>query len=287
MTQPPSPPCPLCGAAGRADAGLKIHHPLLRCPSCGLLYSARIADPDAARYYEDDREGFFDRPYFDSPADVRIHPEYANYRDGLARVRKSFPGAAPRLLDAGCGTGALLQAAAELGFAPEGLEVSSVVASRARHRFKVHLYDGDPERLPAMEAFDVIVLWDVLEHLPDPVRALRRFSKLLKPGGRFLLRTIDEDCLLSQWSLALARCGVMAPARRMHEPYHLVYFDRGTLDLCLRQAGLEAVERWAGEFPVERVSRSAWVRLALRGAYLLQGLARRTYEQYAIAAKHD
>lgn len=278
-----SPLCPVCAAAGPREPFLRIQHALYRCEVCGLIYSERVGDPDLARYYREGEEGFFDRPYFDAAAEARRHPEYPNYRFALGKIGAPGGEVRSRLLDVGCGTGALLGVARELGFEAEGLEVSSEVVKKEARAFKIHLFDGDFERLPRMEPFDVIVLWDVLEHLAKPVQALRRLRALLRPDGRFLLRTVNEDCLLSQLSLGLARLGLRAAARRMHEVYHVVYFDARTLDRCLARAGLDVVDRWLGEFPVERVSRSALVRTALRAAYLAQAATARPYEQYAIA----
>jgi SAM-dependent methyltransferase len=277
-----APACPVCAAAGPPEPFLRIQHILYRCAACGLIYSERVGDPDLARFYREGEERFFDRPYFDTTDVARRHPEYANYRFALEKVKHSGS-VRPRLLDVGCGTGTLIKAAQELGFEAEGLEVSEEIVKREAQSFKAHLFEGDFERLPSMEPFDVIVLWDVLEHLAKPVRALERLRSLLRPGGRILLRTVNEDCLLSQLSLGLARLGILAPARRMHEVYHVVYFDLRSLDRCCAQAGLNVLERWHGEFPVQRVSRSAVVRTALRAAYLIQAAAGRTYEQYVIA----
>ena len=273
------PPCPVCSAAGPSLA-FALQHGLLRCGACGLLYSERVAGADLVGYYASDPEGFFDSAYFDASGQDASHPEAANYRDALSRLRAAAgPG---RLLDVGCGNGALLRAAAALGFAAEGLEVSAKAAARAGG-FPVRVYDGDLPRLPPCGPYDAVVLWDVLEHLGDPVGSLRALRGCLKPGGRLLVRTIDEDCLLAAASLALTRLGVDAAARRMHEVYHVVYFTRRSLDDCLRRAGFAPESRWDGEFPVERASRSRVVRVLLRGAYALQGLFGRRFEQYVIA----
>lgn len=275
------PPCPVC-AAGSPAVAFELQHTLLRCAACGLLYSARVGDPELHRYYADDPEGFFESAYFDADGGWEGHPEAAGYRDALRRLRAAA--GTGRLLDVGCGTGAFLGAASAHGFAAEGLEVSPKAAARARalgHR--VTLFDGDLTRLPPLGAFDVVSLWDVLEHLADPVAALAALKANLKPSGRLLLRTVNEDCLLSSASLALARLGLTAAARRMHEVYHVVYFTAQTLDRCLARAGLRVESRWDGEFPVERASRSAVVRAGLRAAYALQAAAGRRFEQYVIA----
>jgi 2-polyprenyl-3-methyl-5-hydroxy-6-metoxy-1,4-benzoquinol methylase len=281
-----SPSCPICGGAGPKEPFLRIQHILYRCGTCDLIYSERVADPDLARYYRDGEDGFFDRPYFDAVAETRRHPEYRNYRAALEKIKKTGD-VPPRLLDVGCGAGFLLKVARELKFESEGLEVSSEIVKRGGGDFKIHSFEGNFENIPSMRPFDVIVLWDVLEHLAKPVQALERLKSVLRPGGCFLLRTINEDCLLSQASVMLARLGLPAAARRMHEIYHVIYFNSKTLEQCLTRSGLKVRERWKGEFPVERISRSAFVKTALRTAYLFQAATGRTYEQYVITRPGD
>lgn len=278
--------CPLCGSRDRPVTYFRGQHDLFACSECDLIFSQRIADPDFYGYYTENRDGFYERPYFtESEVDKKRNPDYPNYLHALQRVRQPDCSPAPTLLDVGCGTGTLLKVADQVGFRAEGLEVSSCVSQRARKHFQIHLYDGTAGGIPGIGPYDVITMWDVLEHLPDPVQFLRALRRMLKRPGLLLVRTINEDNLLSQISILLYRITgrrLKAPADRMHEPYHVIYFNRLTLIRCLTSAGFQPKHRWTGEFPVQRAASGVLARGALRCAYLLQKLARRQYEQYVI-----
>lgn len=94
-----------------------------------------------------------------------------------------------RILDAGCGTGGNLRMLEEFGDVV-GLELDSTAAEAARRRIgdasKVR-QGGIPDGLPVGEQFDVITMFDVLEHLEDPVGALRGIRERLRPEGQLVI----------------------------------------------------------------------------------------------------
>ena len=100
---------------------------------------------------------------------------------------------APQILDIGCGTGAnlpmLRQFAGEHGriaaidFSPHALQFARTHPSAKQ----VSLLQGDALHLPFADAsFDIVTMFDVLEHLPDDRRALSEVHRVLKPGGRYV-----------------------------------------------------------------------------------------------------
>jgi hypothetical protein len=84
----------------------------------------------------------------------------------------------------------------------------------------------------APRSFDVVTAWDVLEHVCDPVSFLGRCREVLRQGGYVFLNVPDISSLQarllgSRWPLLL--------------PSHLSYFDRSSLTVCARRAGLEVI----------------------------------------------
>ncbi len=92
-------------------------------------------------------------------------------------------------------------------------------------------------RLPG-DHFDVITLWDVIEHVPEPVPLLAEAARVLKPGGRLVLTTGD-------WGSAYAR-EKGANWHLMTPPWHLTMFSRDTLANAAARAGLRVVA-WRSE----------------------------------------
>lgn len=112
-----------------------------------------------------------------------------------AEVIPCLPSGARRVLELGCGNGATLEAVKECLGAPDGMwlagvELNSAMAAVA-HRIADRVWVGNAEELDFADeiepkSLDAILCLDVLEHLVDPWKTVRRLSTLLKPGGRLI-----------------------------------------------------------------------------------------------------
>lgn len=114
-------------------------------------------------------------------------------------IRQSYPGRGDlKILDAGCGTGLMLQQMRELG-SPEGVDISDEALEFCRKRGLSNVRKADVLHLPfEAETFDVVTALDVLEHLDDDRSALEEFGRVLKPGGRVFMFVPAHKWL---WSL--------------------------------------------------------------------------------------
>ncbi|MCX6626477.1 MAG: class I SAM-dependent methyltransferase [Candidatus Solibacter sp.] len=138
-----------------------------------------------------------------------------------------------RMLDVGCASGLFLKMASGAGWAVEGIEPSEKLYSTAATELagigQVHCGTLEESDLP-QESFDAITIWDVLEHVPDPVGFLARCQSLLKQQGHLYLNVPNLDSkearlLGKRWPLLLAE--------------HVNYFNRNSLTICGQKAGLE------------------------------------------------
>jgi SAM-dependent methyltransferase len=102
-------------------------------------------------------------------------------------------GRGTRLLDVATGPGYAAAAAAARGATPTGIDISEGMVEVARRRYpELTLVQGDAERLPFAEGcFDAVVGNFVLNHLPQPERAVSEFARVLAPGGRLALSVWD------------------------------------------------------------------------------------------------
>ena len=240
---PVPPACPLCGAdrlalrfrargpAGPGDAlayrctsfAHRRHGPIWGCLDCGLLFQWPRPDPAAlARAYAEVVD-----PLYMAEQDNRL----LTFRRVL---RHLGPGQGRRLLDVGAYCGYFLEAAREGGFRAEGLELSHWAAGHARARgFEVYAETLE-ERARSGERYHVVTMWDVVEHFADPRAELAAAGRLLRPGGRLWLSTIDAGSLLARllggrwpWLMEM----------------HLFYFDRSNLSALLEEAGFRVLVR--------------------------------------------
>jgi 2-polyprenyl-3-methyl-5-hydroxy-6-metoxy-1,4-benzoquinol methylase len=224
-------PCYLCGSQ---DADTLVVDPpfkVRRCKHCSLGYtSPRCQAADLAQVYGDG--------YFENDASAALG--YSSYsRDVTAYVRTfrrkvpviSRHATGPRVLDVGCAAGAFLVAMREQGYEPHGLELAPAMVRHAREEFGLsEVYQGTLDSAPFPRAwFDVITLFDVLEHVPDPVGVLQQARTFLRPGGILVLQTQD----LSSWLPRL----VGSRWHHFKQVEHIFHFNPKTIAEVLKRAG--------------------------------------------------
>lgn len=137
-----------------------------------------------------------------------------------------------RLLDVGAGNGAAVRALCAAGVDAHGIEPEQRAVSAAREAGVTTVSVGTLEANPLDgDVWDVVRMNQVLEHVPDPVDALRRVRALLAPGGRAVIGVPNFG--------SLARRAVGASWDGLELPRHLHHFTRASLTRALAEAGLE------------------------------------------------
>jgi SAM-dependent methyltransferase len=156
------------------------------------------------------------------------------------RLRELRDVAAGRLLDVGCGKGRFLAAARDAGWRVLGIEFAPESAAAARKAHAVDVISGDFLTAPLEGGFDVITMWHVLEHLPDPAAALVKAAGLLRPGGRLVVSVPNNESLQ-------ARLGG-EDWFHLDLPRHMFHFGPRSLAAMASSAGLR-VERIGHIYP--------------------------------------
>lgn len=142
-----------------------------------------------------------------------------------------FQGKGEKVLDIGCGDGAFLKRAAQIGWEAWGVEPDAKAAA-SLSGFKV--LQGSLPNIPLPDAsFDYITLSHVIEHLHDPVAALKEIHRLLKPGGQVWIATPNIESLAHR----LFSTNWIA----IQLPTHLVLFNRRAMLKGLASAGFQRV----------------------------------------------
>jgi 2-polyprenyl-3-methyl-5-hydroxy-6-metoxy-1,4-benzoquinol methylase len=138
-----------------------------------------------------------------------------------------------RLLDIGCHIGVFLEEAEARGWEAWGVEPSRWAVEQARAR-SLQVIQGTLADAALPDGyFDVATLWDVIEHLPDPMRELRRVAGLLRPGGWVCIHTIDVGSFFAR---------VMGRRWPWLMEMHVYYFSRDTLAAMLERANFRVIE---------------------------------------------
>lgn len=138
------------------------------------------------------------------------------------------------LLDVGCAAGFFLEALGP-SWQSYGLEPCEEMARVAREKFGDHITIGTFEDYASHRTFDVITLWDVIEHVVHPKAVLQKVHTLLRPGGFLFIGTPAAE----------------SPAAKMlgkHwyyyvPPAHINFFDRWTIKTLLEATGFDCKNR--------------------------------------------
>jgi hypothetical protein len=140
-----------------------------------------------------------------------------------------------RLLDVGCSAGVFVKAAREVGFDASGIDLSAVAVQFAREQLGVdaHVTSLEEAKLDSRR-FDVITLWDVIEHFEDPWHAMQLVKDMQPEDGIVALRTPNTRCLRTVLK-GFRGWDMISPP----EHYHL--FARKSLELFLKGFGYRIV----------------------------------------------
>jgi 2-polyprenyl-3-methyl-5-hydroxy-6-metoxy-1,4-benzoquinol methylase len=211
--------CPTCGSRDAAHELDKDHLRLVRCRECDLVYVSPTFDE--AHY----KSVYVQQDYQDIVRDLGIKShQYRVDRFGRERVElmaKHLHLARPRYLDVGSSTGFVVEAARDRGWEAIGIDLNPSAVefgtTRGLDLRPVALEDAGFE--PA--SFDAVSLFDVLEHLLDPVRTLRAAIALLRPGGIVFLYVPNYD---SASRLLMGR-----DAHFIWPTHHLNYYTPATI----------------------------------------------------------
>ncbi len=179
--------CPVGCNSTLENTDIKLPEGVLKkCPDCGQLLSS------CSKAWFDESMQEFDVPLGTLPSGKnrqRYHQRMGNILNDAKSVVGNKNNEALRLLDVGCSSGALLRVAKECGYDASGAEPATQAADTARglgfEIFPGYLQDaGFPDN-----HFDVITLFEVIEHLLDPQDLLKEILRILKPGGVLLIGT--------------------------------------------------------------------------------------------------
>ena len=233
--------CPLCGKADGfrtlytpwnpcddpaklygAASGIPGTQTLVECPDCTMIFeSPRFPDDAILAGYLASEEGGHDSQFA-----MRVESFYR----ALVRLKDHLPPPGARVLDIGTAGGAFLDAATRYGYDANGLEPSRDLTERGKKRGLKIEQGTIADHALAPGSFDMVCLWDVIEHLTDPRADLERIRKLLKPDGILLVNFPDIGT--TQAKLAGKRFWWILSV-------HLHHFTRRTMADIMKRTGFE------------------------------------------------
>jgi len=229
--------CPLCGGTRyktlyepwninvdprqvlSASGGVRGTQYIVKCDDCDLIYVNPRPRPDIVM---NSYAASVDQVYVGAGA-----TRETTFRRCVQTVEKYAKRG--KMLDVGAAAGFFVKAAHDLGWDAMGVEPSRWLAEYGSSKLGVNII---PATLQAASfpdnSFDVVTMWDVLEHVPDPADDLRETLRILRPGGMLLVNFPDAGTWLARlagknWWFFLS--------------VHLTYFTQSTLKKMLLKVG--------------------------------------------------
>lgn len=199
----------------------KIHFRIVRCLSCGLLRSDPIA---SSRFIET----LYEKSKFQYGEQTQnLNTTYGAY------LLRTVPYAPSReaLLDIGCGSGFFLEKALQLGFKNVyGVEPSEDAIHKASPHIQPHILHGffNGNMYNQEKLFDVICMFQVLEHFLDPDKVIKDCFNVLKPGGCVLAINHDVHALVTR---------LLGKTSPVIDIEHMYFFDKKTTRLLFERNG--------------------------------------------------
>ncbi len=208
----------------RASGDELLIDQLVRCLRCGFQYvNPRLRGELILASYIEGED-----PTYVSQLQARER----TFEAALAEIEQTVGGRG-RLLDIGTAAGAFVAAAARRGWQAEGCEPNRWLADWGAKHYAIRIQQGSVFEQPYADgSFDLITLWDVIEHTPDPRQMLERCRALLRPGGTLVVNFPDIGSWIAK---ALGRRWLFLTS------VHLYYFDRRSMRRMLASTGFEVV----------------------------------------------
>lgn len=206
---------------------------ILKCKKCKLMAVENVPD-DLAPFYS---KGYFTGDveldgYMDYEADKEVTKNtYIQYLDEIESNCTSK--SKPNLFEVGCATGFFLELAKERGWRVSGIDLSGYAIQKAKEK-GLKVSTRTFESIENDVHYDVIAMYDLIEHVKDPVGTIQKAYNLLQSKGLVVFTTPDAGSLWARvWG---KKWHAFVP------PQHLFYFSDKNLSEILVKNGFEIVE---------------------------------------------
>ena len=229
---------------------------IVKCKNCGLMYTnPRLTKRSLFNIYQDE---YYVNPKFYDKSGKFIYG-YADYLKDKEDIQASFkrvfermghfkkPG---KLLEIGCAMGFFMEMAKEKGWETHGFEVSDFACEHAKNILGLNVRNSEfnGNEFPPNH-FDAVTLFDVIEHLQDPLVELSKYRSALKSDGLLVLSTLNADSLVAKF------LGKRWEEVRRNQ-VHLYIFSKRTISAILEKAGFKVldVHQYGKYFSLESIS---------------------------------
>lgn len=225
--------CPVCENHGFKSLFALNNSDIVECTKCLVLYVPSPA-PEVTAIYK--------ASYFKGDQSVHGYGNYegeyeSHYQTFQARIRETekLLGGRGRVLDVGCALGHFGKVAKDRGWDVFVTDVSDFAVQKSSLEYGLKGFVSSPDKLPVRAGhFDCVTLFDVIEHVSQPIELLKNLRAAIHKNGLLHLTTPNKNSL----------SGRLMGRHWFHfkPEEHLIYFDPKTISIALEKAGFEVLQ---------------------------------------------
>lgn len=257
-------PCPLCKNDRRSLlypvdmkfaenlSGLKLPEILsvAECMNCQHQYicpipTQQFLESFYANYMSVAADGFYCERLSEEIPDM-FRKRYASW---LFRLRDFHP-FATSLFDVGAGLGMFLRLAKDMGWQVSGVEPNQEAVAVLLEKYGIQVENGFLESVIAENRYDVVTMWDLLEHLAEPRMAIEKINQLLNDDGVLVVEVPARDSVIHALVKAAYKISfgmIKRPLFLVYGVHHLQYFSTDSISRLLNESGFDVLEINRGE----------------------------------------
>jgi len=292
--------CLLCGGKTKKYFQYSESYKLVQCCVCDLVQTDPMPTDDFLKDWYQKYDILGERePYYQALAsdDPWSTSEGLDIARQFARIKKEFMAyglklmACPEILDIGSGQGLFLDLVKRAGWEGVGIELNEKAVKMSQDRFGIKVQAGTIDSVDLGEKkFDVVALWDIFEHVKDPLELLLKSNQLLKQEGLIFIETPNVSSFLDKIVLLLSKIGITGPAKTFYGLHHLSLWNPKNIKQALEKYGFEIKKIEQDYTPSSRVFRGKtfkdkFMRLAIGLVQMIGGAIGRENKMIIIAKK--
>ncbi|MBU0459919.1 MAG: class I SAM-dependent methyltransferase [Nanoarchaeota archaeon] len=213
---------------------------LLRCKKCGLVYLDQHDRINQVDFIDDAKDDLAnkDREKVEYWSFPKLYNKYIKifhhfFEERLNRIYKSNSHV-KTMLDIGCGYGFWMDYCVKRGIKSEGIDISNDAVDYAKKELSLKVWKQDLRNFKKNKKYDLLIMFDIIEHMENPNKTLIACKKLLNKNG---LLYIQVPNLL----------GFKIPMNHGYGlPYHLWQYNYKSLSGLLIKNGYQVVGHWTG-----------------------------------------
>lgn len=241
--------CPICRSSDLRTVYAFKEFTILKCQDCQNSWRSNMYDEKRIKeiYCIDNYE---ENPYFSyelDEVDKLANNRFKNYKKALDYLKENNH--TGKLLDIGCGSGTFLSMAKKYNWSLVGIEISEELSNLCKKNVPgAEVINERFENIHFKESqFDLITMWDVIEHVIDPIEVITLIKNLLKPNGIAIFCTPDENSFLAKLGKTFYHTGIAYPALALHPPNHTYFFSRTGFKQIAKQLDLTPIKDYSQE----------------------------------------